>query len=99
MKFRFEKKSLEDLYTTGKGKEKFPEEVVNAFLRAVRRLEAAHDERDLRNVKGQRLEKMKGEKDLYSIRLNKAWRLMLRFEQDDEGKTVVVLEINKHYDD
>lgn len=99
MYFRFEKRTLEDLYTIDKGKEKYPEEVVKAFRRAVRRIEAAQNESDLRSCKGQRLEKMKGEKDLHSIRLNRAWRLMLRFEHDEEGKIVVILEMNNHYGD
>lgn len=48
MRFRFTDKNLELLYTHGKGTAKLPREVVNAFMRRVRHIEAAKDERDLR---------------------------------------------------
>jgi len=97
LNFRFKDRSLEELYTEGKGQQKFPSEVVIAFLRAIRRIEAALDERDLRAVKGQRLEKLQGQNALYSIRLNKGWRLILRLKKNEEEKTIIIIEINNHY--
>lgn len=99
MRFRFADKALELLYFKGAGREKCPHGVVEVFLRRVRSIEAAADERDLRALKSLHFEKLKGGKDLYSIRLNNFWRLILRLEKDKEGKIVVIIEINKHYGD
>ena len=99
MRFRFGDKSLERLYIEGTGREKYPQGVVEIFLRRVRTIDAAADERDLRALKSLHFEKLKGGKDRYSIRLNDAWRLILTLEKDKEGKLVVIIEMNKHYGD
>lgn len=99
MNFRFEDRELQALYETEEGARKYPPEVVEAFFRRMASIKAAKDERDLRALKGARLEKLKGEKDRHSMRLNKKWRLILRFERDAGGGIVVVLEISDHYDD
>lgn len=99
MKFRFDDKALELLYFQGAGCEKYPHGVVEVFLRRVRSIEAAADERDLRALKSLHFEKLKGGKDRYSIRLNNFWRLILTMEKDREGKIVVIIEMNKHYGD
>ena len=62
-------------------------------------IEAATDERDLRALKSLHFEKRKGSGNRYSIRLNQAWRLLLTFEKDKDGKVVVIIEINSHYGD
>lgn len=99
MNFRFEDRKLEALYETEEGAKNYPSEVIDAFFKRMASIKAAKDERDLRALKGARLEKLKGEKDRYSMRLNVKWRLILRFERDAGGGVVVVLEISDHYDD
>ncbi|MDA8084893.1 MAG: type II toxin-antitoxin system RelE/ParE family toxin [Nitrospiraceae bacterium] len=99
MRFRFGDKSLEMLFRAGAGREKYPRGVVDMFLRRVRSIEAATDERDLRALKSLHFEKLQGQRDRYSIRLNEAWRLILTFEKDDQGKIVVIIEMNRHYGD
>ncbi|MDC0358626.1 type II toxin-antitoxin system RelE/ParE family toxin [Oligoflexia bacterium] len=89
MRFRFADKALEALYTAGKGREKYPEEVVRAFVRRIQTIQGAKDERDFRALKGLHFEKLKNGKDIYSMRLNKAWRLELTFDKDENGKIVV----------
>ena len=98
MRFRFSDKKLEALYESGEGKEKYHDEITDLFLRRVRAIEAANDERDLRAMKSLHFEKLRGQKNRYSIRLNKQWRLLLTFVSDKEGKIVVIIEINKHYE-
>ncbi len=99
MRYQFAGKRLEHLYLRGTGSERYPQGVAEAFIRRVRTIEAATDERDLRALKSLHFEKLQGEKDRYSVRLNKAWRLILTFEKDKDGKIVVIIEINKHYGD
>lgn len=91
MKFRFANAKLERLYLYGTGSEQYPQSVVAAFIRRVRTIEGAMDERDLRAFKSLHFEKLKSKKNQCSIRLNKEWRLILTFEKSKEGKTVVLI--------
>ncbi|MEK6777900.1 MAG: type II toxin-antitoxin system RelE/ParE family toxin [bacterium] len=97
MRYRFADKRLEELYLHGAGSERYPQGIAEMFVRRVRTIEAAADERDLRALKSLHFEKLKGGKDRYSIRLNNAWRLILTIEKDKDGKIVVIIKINKHY--
>lgn len=75
-------------------------EVVNAFVRRIRHIEAAKDERDLRvppSVHYERLKKKYKGKD--SMRLNREWRLIVSVSKDKQGKYVLIHEINNHYGD
>jgi toxin HigB-1 len=98
VKFRFSERKLQELYESGKGKDQYPDEIVNLFLRRVRTIEGVTDERELRALKSLHFEKLKGRKNQYSIRLNKHWRLLLTFEKDREGKIMVIIEVNNHYE-
>ncbi|WP_328660750.1 type II toxin-antitoxin system RelE/ParE family toxin [Nocardia salmonicida] len=69
-------------------------ETVTAFRRKVQLLEAASSEMELRNFRSLNLEKLKGDRQgQYSIRLTRKWRLILQFETDDIGRTVLILEL------
>lgn len=99
MRYRFQDKDLERLYTRSVGAGQYPDGIAEAFIKRVRTIEAASDERDLRALKSLHFEKLKGGRDRYSVRLNQSWRLILTFEKDKDGKIVVIIEINKHYGD
>lgn len=97
MIFRFVDEKLERLYYYGAGSEQYPHGVVEAFIRRVRAIEGAADERDFRAMKSLHFEKLKSSRNHYSMRLNKSWRLILTFEKNKDGKTVVIIEMNNHY--
>ena len=92
---------LEALYVSGKGAGKFPEPVVNAFLRRVRALEAALDDRDLRAQKSLHFESLKGKihAGKHSLRLNEKWRLIIEVAGAGSAKSVTIHEISNHYGD
>jgi proteic killer suppression protein len=99
MEVRFATSDIEQLYTEGKGTERYPSEVVSAFFRRVELIQNATDERDLRALKGVRFEKLRGS-DRYSMRLNRQWRLEFAFERPHgTDKAAVIIEISKHYGD
>ena len=55
---------------------------------------AAQDERDLRELKSRRLEKLKGDRaGQHSMRVNDQYRLIARFETKEPGRVVVVVEL------
>jgi toxin HigB-1 len=100
MEIRFATKDLEALYTEESGAESYPPEVVDAFFRRMQFICSANDERDVRALKSAHFEKLKGETDRFSVRLNKQWRLILTFDPPrGPHKVVVILEISKHYGD
>lgn len=69
-------------------------EIVKSYRRKIQILKSATDVRDLRAMKSLRLEKLVGDRaGTSSIRLNRKYRLILRFETDDAGQLVVVLEM------
>jgi proteic killer suppression protein len=100
MRFRFRDNNLELLYTQGEGAAKFPREVVNAFVRRIRHIEAAKDERDLRVPPSVHYERLKAKyKGQDSMRLNREWRLIISVREDKQGKYVLIHEVNNHYGD
>jgi proteic killer suppression protein len=69
-------------------------DVIRAFRKKMQLLEAATDERDIRAYKALRLERLAGDRaGTSSIRINDQYRLILRFETDDDGRIVIVLEL------
>jgi len=100
MEFEFSDGKLKKLYTEGVGARGYPEGVVNSFLRRVRTIEAAKDERDLRVPASVHFERLKGDRaGSCSMRLKDRWRLILRIVAREDGKVVVIDEITQHYGD
>ncbi len=68
--------------------------LVKAFRKRMQLIRAAADERAFYALKSLHYEKLKGDRDgQSSMRLNDQWRLLLRVQQDQDGKTVVVISI------
>lgn len=100
MEFRFTDAKLERLYTKGIGARRYPDDVVNAFLRRVRAIEAADDERDLRLPASVHFEKLKGRyAGKNSMKLKGRWRLILRISSTEGRQVVLIDEMTKHYGD
>jgi proteic killer suppression protein len=100
MDFRFSDRKLRRLYTDGAGARGYPEGVADSFLRRVRTIDAAKDERDLRVLASVHFEKLRGDRaGSYSMRLKGRWRPILRIVTDDNKKIVVIDEITQHYGD
>lgn len=82
------------------GKRKFPIDVEKKFVARISQLSAANDENDLRKIKSIHFEKLKGAyKGKYSIRVNKAWRIIFRIGEDGHLKILFIEELNNHYND
>ena len=55
---------------------KFPDNIQNKALRKLRQLDVSQNINDLRNLPGNRLEALKGDrKGQYSIRIDRQWRI------------------------
>ena len=101
MKFAFDNKELETLYTTGKSKKlKLPGDIIDKFFARVQQIEAAHTIHDLWSDRGLHFEKLKGYENLYSMRLKLKYRLEMRIEWNNDEKTsgnFVITRISNHY--
>ena len=68
--------------------------IAKAFRKRMQLIRAAVDDRAFYALKSLHYEKLKGDRDgQSSMRLNDQWRLLLRVQQDEHGKTVVVISI------
>jgi Plasmid maintenance system killer protein len=69
----------------------FPVEMQNTARRKLRYLNRATDLRDLLAPPGNRLEKLRGDRDgQYSIRINDQWRICFRWEEDGAHDVEIV---------
>ena len=70
---------------------KLPLEVQNIGRRKLRMLHNSVDLNDLRDPPSNRLEKLGGDrKEFYSIRINKQWRVIFRWEAGNAGEVEII---------
>ena len=94
MDVRFEDPSLEKLEVDPKYTAGLDAALVKAFRKRLQFIRAALDERAFYAMKSLHYEKLKGDlAGQRSMRLNDQWRLILRLEEDDTGKLVVIVSI------
>lgn len=84
------------------GKMPYPDEVLKAFKKRVFQIKSAKDTNDLRSIKSLHFEKLKEKRyeGKYSIRLNKAYRMIFRIENYEGNSRIELIcieEINNHY--
>jgi proteic killer suppression protein len=74
---------------------KYGRDLTRSFRKSIGLLESASSQAELRNFKGLRLEQLRGKKyeGCHSVRLNKQWRLIIRFKTSDAGQSICVVEI------
>jgi len=97
MRFYFKNHALEELYYENKGAAVYPEGVILAFFKKMQLIHNSKDITDIRNIKGNHFEKMQGEKNTHSIRLNDQYRLIISLTKDSEFTIIAIREISKHY--
>lgn len=95
MDVEFRNRRLKRYYTDRGVAGKLPAQVAEAYLDAIDLLRAADDLNALRANKGARLEQLGGQlRGLYSIRLNRQWRLILK--EGDDDAVIIVWDVNNH---
>ncbi|TAK30624.1 MAG: plasmid maintenance system killer protein [Chloroflexota bacterium] len=90
---RFDKLETDLTYTAG-----FAPAIESAFRKRMQQIRAAVDERDLRNVKSLRFEKLKGTRQhQHSMRLNDQYRLIVELEGRSSCKVVAIIGIEDYH--
>jgi proteic killer suppression protein len=68
--------------------------VVKGFRKAVNAIHAAHDERDLRAMRGLNFHPLHGKRaGQFALKLNDQWRLVVELRGEGASKVVGILEI------
>lgn len=97
MRFKFDDRKLEALYTEEKGAHKYGAAVVDAFFEVMAIIESALDERDLRANKSLHYEKLKGQlQRQHSLRLTDQYRLIIERDTDEQGRILWIIKIDPH---
>lgn len=101
MEIEFENRKLLDLYEKGTSKKYCLDKgVLKKFSMRIQQLEAAKDIYDLWKTPSIKFEKMKSAKCLYSLRIDRTYRLEIKIRFTNEEKTigkVYIRELSKHY--
>ncbi len=93
MRFYFKDDRLADVFETGRSPDYQPA-VVHAFFRVMTLIAQARDERDIRAIKGRRMERLRGDRQgQHSLRLNDQFRLIFTIESDEDGNILLIIEI------
>ena len=94
MEVEFADDLLRELYVDANSGAGFSQGIVSAYRKRIQFIYAAKDERDFRNWRSLRFEKLKGGRaGQYSMRLNDQYRLVLELKGESHDKTVLVVEI------
>jgi len=103
MQVKIEDRFLGEVANSNKvpGKSPFPDEVIKAFKKRLFQIKAANNTADLRMIGSLHFEKLREKKyeGKYSIRLNKAYRMIFRIENEQGNRIEIICieEINNHY--
>ncbi len=96
--FRFKKKDLEALYTTGKGTNKYPEAVVKGFYKVMQMIAAANHELDLYNFRSLKFHKLSLDRENeYAPWITGNWRLIVTIEEDKTGRYLLIHQIEDYH--
>jgi toxin HigB-1 len=100
MRFKFQSKKLQLLYTEEKNARKYPANVVDNFFEVMAILGAIPNEQDLDRCKRMKYEKLhseRGEQKKYGIWLEQQWRLIITLDTDADGKFILVINVENLY--
>ena len=103
MKVIIEDEYLAELYKNGKtdGKPRFNIDIELGFIKRIIQIEQSQNTNSLRALKSLHFEKLSGNLDgKYSIRVNKAFRIIFRIEKEGNNvrlEVICIEELNNHY--
>ncbi len=98
MKVRFEDKDLEQLEADPQSEGGRTSPLVKAFRKRMQMIRGAPDERDFYALKSLHFEKLQGSKSgERSMRLNDQYRLIVKIEEHEQEKTVVIVSITDYH--
>ena len=98
METEFGTQELYDLYTKRDFSAGYGKEIVKAYRKRIQIIRAAKDERDLYAIKGNRFEKLKGNREHQrSLRLNDKMRLIVEIKEGTSKNKILVIGIENYH--
>ncbi len=98
MRVEFADDDLERLLYDADSKPRWPQEVVTKYRMRMQYILQAPDERAFRAMKSFHYEELKGQrKGQHSIRLNRQYRIVFRFDGAKKDKKIVILSIEDYH--
>lgn len=98
MEFEFTDAALERLYSEAGFSGGHPPGIVKAFRKRMQAIRGAADERDLWALKGNRTERLKGDRSHeFSMRLNDQWRLIFEIRKASPKNVIVIKAIEDYH--
>ena len=101
MTIQFKDRDLEEIAKDQplSGKQRYSEDVIKLFKRRLFQIANALNTQDLRNNKSLHFEKLKEKRyeGKYSIRLNKAYRIIFAIDKQGNFEIIMIEEISNHY--
>lgn len=100
MEVRFEDGDLDRLETDARFTARLPREVVKAYRKVLNYIRNAVDEREFRAWPALHFEKLEADMEgLYSLRLNRQWRLVIELQGEAPNKTVILQKVENYHKD
>lgn len=94
MRIEFANDDFARIYTDEAHRMGLPFAVIKAARRKLIQLEAARDERDLRNLKGLNYKKLQGEREgQRQIRVNDQYRIVFTLSEEQRTPVITIIEI------
>lgn len=98
MKVEFADDELERLLYDADYRPRLPHEVVTVYRKRMQYILRAPDDRAFRAMKSFHYEQLKGKrKGQHSIRLNRQYRIVFRFDGSGEDKKIILLSIEDYH--
>jgi toxin HigB-1 len=101
MQLNFGNSELEQLYTKGQSRKyKFPKDIVKRYIMRINTISAATTIYDFWNDPTLNFERLQGLEDVFSMRINIKYRLIISIDFADVDKTygtVIIEDITNHY--
>lgn len=98
MEVRFRDDDLDRLETDPDFHAGFERQIVRKYRQVMQLIRSAVDDRDIREMKSLRYEKLKGDRSHQrSLRLNDQWRLVLEPEGKGDERVIVIVRIEDYH--
>jgi proteic killer suppression protein len=98
MEIAFATEELLNLYTQPDFTAGHGREIVKAYRKRIQFITSANDERDLYAIKGNRFEKLKGDRaHQRSLRLNDKMRLIIEIQEGTQKNKILVIGIEDYH--
>lgn len=97
MNLTYKHQWLNDLANSVPVNTRFSEQVISRYRERMQAIIDADDERDLRAVRGNNFEELKGLKGIYSMRLTKQFRVIFEIRTGANGNTIHITDITDYH--